>query len=121
MHLTTSLFRGLLACYLVLVLYLATKSGLDLPVQVWDKLKHAAAFFVLSALLVPAFPRFTLAKRCVAALAFGALIELVQYFLPYRSASGLDLLADGVGILAFEIAYWVSRKMKNLFGMHHSK
>lgn len=111
MRLTTNLFRGLLACYLLLLLHLATQSGPDLPVQVWDKLKHAGAFFVLTALVVPAFPGFNLCKRCLSALAFGVLIELTQYFLPHRQASGLDLLANTVGILIFESCYWFSKTL----------
>lgn len=111
MRLVTNLFRCLLLGYLVLLFFLATKSGLNFPVQVWDKLKHAGAFFVLSTLMLPAFPRLSLTKRCVFALAFGALIELVQYFLPYRQANGLDLLANAVGMVAFESFYAIGKKL----------
>jgi VanZ family protein len=121
MRLTTNLFRCLLSGYILLLLYLATTSGLNLPVQVWDKLKHAGAFFILSALLVPAFPHLTLLKRCLSSFSFGALIEIVQYFLPHREASGLDLLADLLGIFAFEIAYWAVRKKKTITTNTHAK
>ena len=37
-------------------------------------------------------------QRWVSLLAFGLFIEVVQYFLPYRQFSLLDLAADGIGI-----------------------
>jgi hypothetical protein len=112
MRLSMIFFRSLLVSYLLLILYLATQSGPDLPVQVWDKLKHASAFLVLTGLMLPAFPSFTPVKRVLWALAFGVLIEVIQYSLPNRQASSLDLLANAVGILGFEVMWWFSRKLK---------
>jgi VanZ family protein len=67
-----------------------------------DKVNHALAFAVLSLLVDFSFPgsRFG-AGKIVALLGFGALIEFIQYFIPYRECSLLDLAADGAGIALY--------------------
>lgn len=62
-----------------------------------DKLFHAAAWGMLAIVtFVPFFRRRALV--CWGALvAFGALIEVVQKFLPPRSADAWDAVADAVG------------------------
>jgi VanZ family protein len=73
-----------------------------------DKLKHAAAFTVLGVLLWGGYrPGAAALFRWM--LAVGIFIEAVQYFLPYRDASGWDLLADCAGILA---ALWLLERAK---------
>jgi VanZ family protein len=70
-----------------------------------DKLKHIGAFVVLSFLTDFAFPRSPFELRKMAALLLlGVFIEVVQYFLPYREASGLDVLADVAGIAGYVLA-----------------
>ncbi|MCX4025807.1 VanZ family protein [Endozoicomonas sp. SM1973] len=90
---------------LVIISWLAftPKTDLVLP-SIGDKFKHFAAFGYLAYLLDSSFPsvRFGLAK-ILALLGYGVFIELVQSFLPNRSASGLDVLADMGGI----IGYWL--------------
>jgi VanZ family protein len=70
-----------------------------------DKLLHALVFGGLSLLLVRTapvlVPRASLAKRLLfgafGASFFGALLELCQAFVPYRSAEVADWLADSLG------------------------
>ncbi len=70
-----------------------------------DKLLHALAFGVLAWLMVPAarycFPRASFARRlalgALASSAVGAVLELCQTFVPYRSADVWDWLADTTG------------------------
>jgi VanZ family protein len=77
----------------------------ELGVVPTDKLLHAAAFGGLALLLVRAgralLPRLTFGKRllfgALGASFFGALLEVCQYFVPYRSAEFLDWVADTVG------------------------
>lgn len=68
----------------------------------WDKFNHAAAFYVLALLVDFSTPsiRFGAAKLAVL-IAYGAGIETMQYFLPYREASWADLFADAVGVFAY--------------------
>ncbi|MBI5790194.1 MAG: VanZ family protein [Rhodocyclales bacterium] len=98
-------FRIAFALTLVVVSYLAVT-----PVQhkvshmFSDKLNHMAAFLALAALLDFSFPReeFT-ATKVGGLLGYGLLIEIVQYFLPFREFSLLDLLVDGLGLGAYAL------------------
>lgn len=66
-----------------------------------DKLNHLLAFGVLAALADWSFPNPEPGQgwiKWTILMAYALLIEAVQFFLPYREASGWDLLADGVGI-----------------------
>jgi VanZ family protein len=70
-----------------------------------DKLLHAAAFAGLAFLLFRAavfgIPRATAHRQLLwgafGASALGALLEVCQAFVPYRSADPLDWVADTVG------------------------
>jgi len=63
-----------------------------------DKIGHAAGFAVLVLWYGQIYDRMGDRWRCVAgAIAFGALIELLQALVPYRSADVLDLAADALG------------------------
>jgi VanZ family protein len=70
--------------------------------RISDKVHHAFAFYVLALLLDFAAPRseFGLRKFFVL-MAFGVAIECVQYFLPWREFSLLDMVADAVGLLLY--------------------
>jgi VanZ family protein len=70
-----------------------------------DKVKHILAFYVLSFLADYSTPRvrFNLSKG-LAVLGYGLLIEVIQYFLPYREFSLFDLAADGIGIAAYVLS-----------------
>lgn len=97
------LIRVALVSALLLVLYLCTSPGeYDLAKSVNDKLSHAVAFLILSLLADFSFPETGFSRVKIAPLlAYGILIECIQYFLPYRSFSLLDIVADIGGILAY--------------------
>ncbi len=101
-----TVFRTALLAALVLILYLSTTS-VRYPVidNINDKLSHALAFYVLGWLADFSFPRsdFRLPKA-LPLLAYGLLIEAIQHFLPYRSASAFDLVADGFGLLLYALS-----------------
>lgn len=81
----------------VLYLSLSTPGNSAPPFPHFDKVGHFGAFAVLGALLSKAFPSMKLI-RVVALLAlFGALIELLQHFTSYRTASVADFIADIAG------------------------
>ena len=65
----------------------------------WDKLNHFIAFFVLYILLYSGFKIFTILANISLLMLFAIQIEIVQYFIPNRYFSLLDVLADGVGVL----------------------
>ena len=68
-----------------------------------DKLMHLCEYLLLAWCVVQAarasgFPRTkTLMVACLLPTSFGLLLEGVQGLLPYRSAEGLDALANAIG------------------------
>jgi VanZ family protein len=108
--------RAALVVALLAISYLAfTDRQIPIVNLVWDKLKHAAAFATLAMLVDFAFPagRFGAAKM-LWLLGYGVMIEVVQYFLPYRDASVLDVLADCVGIALYLLAIPVLKRLPGL-------
>jgi VanZ family protein len=97
------IFRGTLVAAVIGISYLAfTPTAYPGIAAVSDKLEHAAAFFSLALLLDYSFPltRFDWRKALIV-LGYGAGIEIVQYFLPWRESSVFDWLADLVGVLIY--------------------
>lgn len=101
-----ALYAGAAAVLLALTL----APSKDLPsVNLWDKAEHAVAWMVLTGLGLILSPR---RPRAIAgfALAFGALVEILQGLLPIgRDADILDLLADSVGVSAALLVYLLVR------------
>ena len=65
-----------------------------------DIFNHFAAFFTLALIYRFAYPQHASKHLFVSLLAFGMLIECVQYFLPTRSASLKDLAVDASAVAA---------------------
>ena len=76
-----------------------------------DKVLHASAFIVLSFLLNRASSSMhRRIRNGLSLLAFGILIEFLQSFTSYRTVSFLDVVADLVGILLFQLSYSILKK-----------
>lgn len=70
------------------------------PVRLWDKAAHALAFAALMLLCAFAYrQRLSLSRIALLLFLFGVAIETVQFLLPYRQFSLLDMLANSLGIL----------------------
>ena len=69
----------------------------DLPELLSDKVFHIGLFILWTCWLSGQFISFL--KIFFYTSIFGFLIEVIQYFLPYRSWEPLDLLANEIGIL----------------------
>lgn len=103
----TRAWRSLLGVLLLAITWLALNPVPPKAVDSgWDKLNHLAAFISLavcawrgfgSAHPRPESRRGGLALT-TALLAYGLLIEVVQGFVPGRSAEAQDLMADALGI-----------------------
>ena len=95
---------------IVAIEYLATTSLVIKPIEnSWDKANHFIAFFTLYVALSLGYPKLEVVKKVALLLAFGLQIEIVQYFLPNREFSLLDVFADAVGIvlgIVFIKALW---------------
>ena len=84
---------------LVTVLWLALTPAPPKTVDLgWDKANHAMAFLVLTVLCDIAWTA-RLWRNAIGLVAVGGLIEIVQFYVPNRSAEWADLGADAVGIL----------------------
>jgi len=111
------LFRAGLYAALVIVLYLSTsKIEGPLPGDLSDKFYHGLCFFVLGLLCDYAYPDtgFSAIKYTPLFL-YGIGIEIIQYFIPYRSFSLADMLADALGLLAYGLfALALTQAIKHL-------
>lgn len=98
---TTRPWRWLLTLLIVVVgaLALTPAPAVELGLG-WDKMNHLLAFasLALCALLGYRAPRALQLGLLAALLAYGGLIEVLQQFVPTRSAEWADLLADAIGI-----------------------
>ena len=86
---------------IVAIGYLATKTQeIQVITNSWDKANHFIAFMVLYILLSVVYKNLNVVKKVMILLFFAILIEVVQYFIPSREFSVLDVVADmfGVGI-----------------------
>jgi len=105
-------FRILLAAAVSGVLILAT-TPLDYPVisGINDKLNHIFAFFILALLSDFSFPaqKFNLCILLLL-LGYGVIIEIIQYFLPFRTFSLFDVAADAIGLGLYKIFFPLLKK-----------
>lgn len=97
------MFRALFAVTVLAVAYLSFMQVPETGLQrISDKVHHGVAFYVLAFLLDFAAPRSEFGlRKFFALMAYGVAIECVQYFLPYREFSLLDMVADAVGLLLY--------------------
>jgi VanZ family protein len=97
------LARAALVVAAAAIMVLALISMPQMPmVPSWDKLNHWLAFFTLTLLADHAYPRQPFWRRLALwVLAYGVLIECIQWFTPNREADVLDILADGIGIVIY--------------------
>ena len=103
----SKLHQVALWCAIIAIFYLATTSA-DHTVQSTfnDKFNHLIAFIVLSLLAHLAYPKVRRFKWATTLFFYGLLIEAVQYFLPHREFSLLDLATDSAGIITYLIIFW---------------
>ena len=101
---------------IIAVQYLATTTReIEVVQNSWDKANHFVAFMVLFVLLSFGYKYLNLAKKIMILSLFAVQIEIVQYFIPCRSFSLLDIFADMVGV---GIGYVVARGlMVDLVGL----
>ena len=93
---------ALMICVITICFLAFTVREYDMGEHSYDKANHFFAFFILAFLIDFAYPRMAFAGAKINALfGFAVFIELVQYFLPYRSFSLIDIAADIVGVLFY--------------------
>jgi VanZ family protein len=87
--------------------------------RIWDKAAHAGAYFVLAALALRALHGGRGPLRMgpslgalLLAVLYGVSDEVHQAFVPGRTPSALDVLADGVGALAAVAGAWLWQRLR---------
>ena len=91
--------------YMGVIFYLSSLSSPPVPPHVSDKILHAGSYVLLAILLVRALagglpariPASVLVLAVVLTTLYGASDEIHQMFVPLRTPSLLDLLADAIG------------------------
>lgn len=98
--------RIVLLIALVVITYLAvTPPQYTHAAHLNDKLQHFAAFYALALLMDFSFPARRFDKMKLGfLLSYGLAIEMIQYFIPYRTFSWLDFAADTLGIMFFMLS-----------------
>ena len=97
-------FRVLLIGYILLIISVSSIPGHSMPRFVllsWDKLLHVVEYSILGYLAVNSFRAISKDQVIViiiSCLGFACFDELWQSLIPGRFSSGLDIIADGIGI-----------------------
>jgi len=98
-------YRKLLIIYGVLILSVSSIPGNSIPRFIllsWDKLFHIIEYSILGFLSVRSFDSKSIKNMInisIICLCFAILDETWQSFIPGRFSSGLDVIADGIGIV----------------------
>lgn len=104
-------YRWLFIIAIVLTL-ISTLSFVSKAVSVHlinDKLGHALMFFFLAFLCSHTLGKKYGYKAIFLLAMFGLAIEVSQYFLPWRSFSLFDWLADIIGIIIYDVIHRLKR------------
>ena len=75
-----------------------------------DKVAHGITFFFLTLFISRAWPERYGSEVLLLMITLGLFTELVQYFLPWRSFSVADWLADIAGILCYHCLHLIRRR-----------
>jgi VanZ family protein len=97
---------GLIGCAVVLYGCLMHNPPGPKNIYDFDKFEHGTAYFILGAWFGALFaPRYF--AVFIALVAFGGLIEVIQYFTGYRNGDVYDWVADTLGaIVGLILAYF---------------
>ena len=100
-------------CVLAVLVLALMPTDVPMPSTGWDKSNHLLAFSVMALLGRRAYPGRTMALFA-GLLAYGALIEVLQFFTPNRSADWQDIVADAVGLASGWGAGRLAQAMRRL-------
>ena len=76
---------------------------------------HFVAYFVAAVLFYWAYWKDTLFSILFSSFSiflFSVVLEIFQYYLPYRTFNPMDIAANGFGIVAFMICWGVFKEMR---------
>ena len=93
------LWRGAFIAYLLLLSWQLLTPVTIVSAGDWDKLIHFSGFFMLGGLAIFSGWALSKTKLVFGLMAYAALTEILQHFIPGRSFSVLDWVADSVGVI----------------------
>lgn len=102
-------FLGLLLLGLIVALIPSMDTG---GFQINDKVQHATAFFIYAWLFDVASNKDFWRFQFPFLMGYGALIEMLQYFTPWRTFSLFDWAADATGLVLYWLLFRVLLKAK---------
>lgn len=104
-------FYAILLAYAGLIGGLSLQPGThSLNINIWDKLQHFSAYFVLTSLVMLAVRRHAWQLfYCLLAVLYGIALEYGQAYTPGRDPSWEDSLANTLGVIS---AYTVIRLIR---------
>ncbi len=80
-------------------------------IELWDKLGHFLAYAVLAVGGGMAFlPRRTEVAVGVLLIAYGCIFEIAQVYIPGKSGTIADAIADGLGVVAGMVIVRILRR-----------
>jgi glycopeptide antibiotics resistance protein len=85
-------------------------------VTVHDKVNHLVAFLALSVVFEMSYPTLHSVFKVYFLLSFSVSIEILQSFIPWRTAEFLDVVAGGVGVLLFYVGCFGLDWIRSCFG-----
>lgn len=96
-----------------LLLYLTLMPSIHISIGLAniDKLFHFIGFGAFAFFCLLAFPNLKPLVIVIISSLLGAIVEIVQSYLPYRGFSFADMLADFAGIIAAVSFLWVGKKL----------
>ena len=99
---------ALVAVYIVLIIFASSYTGLSKQfISANDKILHFIEFFILSLILFLAFKasgaKYPYVLAILIAISLGILTELIQIYVPGRSFSIYDIIADILGAVTILI------------------
>jgi len=89
---------GFFFCILLVTYLSTTVREIEIVTNNWDKSNHFFAFFILYYFLYFGYKK-KFAINMIILLSFAIQVEIVQYFIPGRTFSILDIIADVIGII----------------------
>jgi len=110
-HRKISIYLILSAIYMGLIFYLSSYPvEMKVPgFSAWDKVVHAVVYGILAAMVYLGLREMAVGGSYLILVAFGISFfygifnEIHQYFVPWREADVLDVMANGVGALCFPL------------------
>ena len=104
--------------YMILILFGSSIPGKTIPLHItlftWDKFLHFFEYFILGILASRAYRfKYNRIVLSILGIIFGCFDEIWQSFIPGRSSSYYDVVADGIGVICGIIIFNFIKKNQN--------